>query len=585
MPEEVRLEIRDWLASENLEPVYIESAPDVQSSARPPARRDKWTNLVSELSSIPAGIERVTDDRTPSARPVAPPESLSTEMTVAPSSPNLNAITTGQEAVLASPERDFGLTESLTAESLMSGSLIADQQNAESNSESNSVSNSIAAPELTDRLSSNPDPIADQQYRKSDLELTLPSDKLLNTSLHPIAIVPSRGNKIDNSKASRNLRDSGSGASDSDAFLRKARALFGPKHLDASQQEFPEIDDSASSLESVEAAPPPASLPAEVAAEPAPAPMSDLIATSVPASEPFIPSALRPVTSIPLDPAASRGTEPKRRSASLPPARALDLRSFLSILALCVLLSVLCLAFGIVVGRGVATRSTNAMAYRDEVSARSSQGTAAQGQGSSISNRADTSASLSPRQNQLQTRTSARRSHEAATHRRASAPQPDDTSSASLAGETDTPAENAAVAAVAGIDQGSTKSTITPPSAAAARSTGASTALAPASPAASTAAPRSQPPSDRLVAAYLIYRVEPIYPRAALHAGVEGTVKIHTTVGRDGSVKNLKVVSGPDLLAPAAIEAAQYWRYIPALRNGEPVETDADISVEFHLPR
>ena len=88
-----------------------------------------------------------------------------------------------------------------------------------------------------------------------------------------------------------------------------------------------------------------------------------------------------------------------------------------------------------------------------------------------------------------------------------------------------------------------------------------------------------------MVAAYLIYRVEPIYPRAALHAGVEGTVKIHATVGRDGAVKNLKVVSGPDLLAPAAIEAAQYWRYIPALRNGEPVETDADISVEFHLPR
>src|SRR3984957_8947230 len=64
LPEEVRLEIRDWLASENLEPVYIESTPDVESSARPPARRDKWTNLVSELSSIPVGIERVTDDRT-----------------------------------------------------------------------------------------------------------------------------------------------------------------------------------------------------------------------------------------------------------------------------------------------------------------------------------------------------------------------------------------------------------------------------------------------------------------------------------------------------------------------------------------
>ena len=68
LPEEVRLEIRDWLASENLEPVYIESAPNVDSSARPPARRDKWTNLVSELSSIPAGIDRVkTIERLPRA--------------------------------------------------------------------------------------------------------------------------------------------------------------------------------------------------------------------------------------------------------------------------------------------------------------------------------------------------------------------------------------------------------------------------------------------------------------------------------------------------------------------------------------
>ena len=572
LPEEVRLEIRDWLASENLEPVYIESAPNVDSSPRPPARRDKWTNLVSELSSIPAGIDRVTDDRTASARPATVAESCSTEKIAAPASPDLNAITANSEPIAATPMRDLGLAESLTAESLMPESLIADRQNAESDSESNS----IAAPELADRLSSNPDPIADQQYRKGDLELSLPSDKLLNTTLHPIAIVPSRGNKFDNAKPSRNLRPSG--ADDSDAFLRKARALFGPKHLDAPQQEIPEIDDSASSLESVE--PAPAALPAEAAAaERAPAPMSDLIATSIPASEPFIPSALRPVASIPLDPSASRGTEPKHRSASLPPSRGLDLRSFLSILALCVLLSVVCLAFGIVVGRGVATRSQNATAYRDDMPARSSQSPAAQGQDSSISNRGNALPALSQGHNQPPNRTSAQRSHET-THRRASASQPDDTSSASLAGENNAPAENATVG------EESTKSSITPSSAVAAASpTGASTALSPKPPAASVAAPRSQPPSDRMVAAYLIYRVEPIYPRPALQAGVEGTVKIHATVGRDGSVKNLKVVSGPALLTSAAIDAAQYWRYIPALRNGEPVETDADISVEFHLPR
>lgn len=592
LPEEVRLEIREWLASENLEPVYIENPPNVESSARPPARRDKWTNLVSELSSIPAGIDRLTDDRMASARPATVAESFSTEKVAAPACPDLNVITANPEPIAATPVRDLELAETLMAEPLMPASLIADQQGAESNSESNS----IAAPELTDRcLSPDPDPIADPQYRKGDLELSLPSDKLLNTSLHPIAIVPSRGNKFDNAKPSRSLRASGA-ADDSDAFLRKARALFGPKHFDAPQQEIPEIDDSASSLQSVE--PAPAALPAESAvAEHAPAPMSDLIATSIPASEPFIPSALRPVASIPLDPSASRGTEAKHRSASLPPSRGLDLRSFLSILALCVLLSVVCLAFGIVVGRGVATRSQNAAAYRDDMPARSSHSPAAQGQDSSISNRGNTLPALSQGHNQLPSRTSAQRSHET-THRRGSASPPDDTSSASLAGENDNPAENAPVAGAvtgavagggagggAGIDQGSTRSTITPPPAAITNPAGASTAPAPARAAASVAAPRSQPPSDRLVAAYLIYRVEPIYPRSALQAGVEGTVKIHATVGRDGSVKNLKVISGPALLTSAAIDAAQYWRYIPALRNGEPVETDADISVEFHLPR
>ena len=568
LPEEVRLEIREWLASENLEPVYIENAPNVESSARPPARRDKWTNLVSELSSIPAGIDRVTDDRTASARPATAAESFSTEKIAAPACPDLNAITANPEPIAATPMRDLGLAESLTAESL-----IADQQNAESDSESNS----IAAPELADRLSSNPDPIADQQYRKGDLELSLPSDKLLNTTLHPIAIVPSRGNKFDNAKPSRNLRPSGAGtdADDSDAFLRKARALFGPKHLDAPQQEIPEIDDSASALESVE--PAPAALPAEAgAAEHAPAPMSDLIATSVPASEPFIPSALRPVASIPLDPSASRRTEPKHRPASLPPSRGLDLRSFLSILALCVLLSVVCLAFGIVVGRGVATRSQNATAYRD-MPARSSQPPAAQGQNSSISNRGNALPASSQGHNQLPSRTSAQRSHET-THRRASVSQPDDTSSASLASENDAPAENATVG------EESTKSSITPSSAVAAASpTGASTALSPKPPAASVAAPRTQPPSDRLVAAHLIYRVEPFYPRSALQQRVEGTVKIRATVGQDGRVKNLRIISGPASLTSAALSAAQYWRYVPALRNGEPIETDEDISIEFHL--
>jgi TonB family protein len=77
--------------------------------------------------------------------------------------------------------------------------------------------------------------------------------------------------------------------------------------------------------------------------------------------------------------------------------------------------------------------------------------------------------------------------------------------------------------------------------------------------------------------------VEPFYPRDAVQQRVEGTVKIHAVVAQDGHVKNLKVVGGPPSLTSAALDAAQYWRYIPALRNGEPVESEEDINIEFHL--
>jgi TonB family protein len=83
----------------------------------------------------------------------------------------------------------------------------------------------------------------------------------------------------------------------------------------------------------------------------------------------------------------------------------------------------------------------------------------------------------------------------------------------------------------------------------------------------------------------VIYRVEPFYPRAALQQRVEGAVGIRATVGKDGRVRNLRVLSGPAPLTAAALDAAQYWRYIPALKNGEPVETEEEISIEFQLTR
>jgi protein TonB len=96
----------------------------------------------------------------------------------------------------------------------------------------------------------------------------------------------------------------------------------------------------------------------------------------------------------------------------------------------------------------------------------------------------------------------------------------------------------------------------------------------------SNTAPRAGEWQERALPSHLIYRVEPLYPKEALQQRLEGTVRIHVTVGLDGRVKGLSVVSGPALLTSAALDAAQYW---PALRNGEPVETEEDISIDFRL--
>ncbi len=95
------------------------------------------------------------------------------------------------------------------------------------------------------------------------------------------------------------------------------------------------------------------------------------------------------------------------------------------------------------------------------------------------------------------------------------------------------------------------------------------------------------PPADpqRRSDCYLLYRVEPLYPRAAKERRVEGTVTIHLEIGADGKVQNLRELSGPSLLVPAALEAAREWRFIPALLNGQPVGAEKDVSIVFQLPR
>ena len=79
----------------------------------------------------------------------------------------------------------------------------------------------------------------------------------------------------------------------------------------------------------------------------------------------------------------------------------------------------------------------------------------------------------------------------------------------------------------------------------------------------------------------LIYQKDPEYPESASQAGVKGPVKLVATIGKDGKVKSVEVISGHPLLRNAAADAVRQWIYTPTLLNGSPVETQTEILVDF----
>jgi protein TonB len=85
--------------------------------------------------------------------------------------------------------------------------------------------------------------------------------------------------------------------------------------------------------------------------------------------------------------------------------------------------------------------------------------------------------------------------------------------------------------------------------------------------------------------ANLIHDVPPQYPPEAGRARIEGTVVLMAVIGKDGTVQDVRVQSGLSILAQAAIEAVKQWRYRPYLLNGEPVEIDSQITINFNLSR
>lgn len=87
----------------------------------------------------------------------------------------------------------------------------------------------------------------------------------------------------------------------------------------------------------------------------------------------------------------------------------------------------------------------------------------------------------------------------------------------------------------------------------------------------------------KVIAAQALYQPQPTYPPLARMARVQGTVVLQAIIGTDGTVKDLKVLSGPGLLVSAALDTVKTWRYQPTLLNSEPVEVLTEINVIFRL--
>ena len=97
-------------------------------------------------------------------------------------------------------------------------------------------------------------------------------------------------------------------------------------------------------------------------------------------------------------------------------------------------------------------------------------------------------------------------------------------------------------------------------------------------------APAIHPPRiSHMMEGNLIYKVQPIYPPLARVAHIQGAVMLRAVISRRGTIENLQVISGHPMLVRAAMDAVLQWRYRPYVLNGDPVEVETQVTVNFSL--
>ena len=97
------------------------------------------------------------------------------------------------------------------------------------------------------------------------------------------------------------------------------------------------------------------------------------------------------------------------------------------------------------------------------------------------------------------------------------------------------------------------------------------------------AAPQRVRVSQGVTQGLLLHQVRPTYPTLARTARIQGSVLLQAEISKDGNIQNLRVISGHPMLIQAALDAVKQWKYKPYYLNGEPVEVETQITVNFSL--
>ena len=96
--------------------------------------------------------------------------------------------------------------------------------------------------------------------------------------------------------------------------------------------------------------------------------------------------------------------------------------------------------------------------------------------------------------------------------------------------------------------------------------------------------PVAHPPRiSHMMEGNLIYKVQPVYPPLARSARIQGAVVLRAIISRNGTIENLQTLSGHPMLVGAALDAVRQWRYRPYILNGEAIEVETQITVNFIL--